>query len=882
MKKILILSPLLLVFLIVFPPLDSGKIKGQGRTESIFSVQMHLHGSLSEKLGTMAWHTQQAERSGIDVLWWSDHDQMVNLFKEDFKSFYNFESGSLHETDPEDITGRRGKGWHLKKEDIFKDPFPFSQAMVTHEQAYTGQFAFKMFGVSGSTGSWQTLGYRYFANGDAAIRSLLSEVSLNIAIYPVGPVTPDTLIFVQVALSQDLNLQPNFLYYVLSPNPPVSSPNSIFIPLPYQENQWNFYTLPITADAITYFPTLKDDQSLHETTLGIASRNLAQVTAFFDDFRINTNGAKGEALLALQRAVLKTRYSSVITHHVGNEITNPLQVPILQFGQGEERIHLNALGEKVPLIDYNHFNTLDYPKSAVDHVHKYGGIISYNHMFGYNDKGLPPGMTPEKLKEEVKARLLARKVYGADLLEVGYVKRQLLLKDFLEVWDALSMANIFVTGTGVTDDHGGSPWSKETNRFVTWVYAPSKSEEDLIAGLKSGKAFFGDPFAFNIKGKLDLTTPEGFRMGQTVITPLTGHQVTVDLNGLAAGDLVKLVENGVVTQQIQASGVSLQKSFRVDTSLPKVVRIEVYGQDGIPKVFSNPIYLLKALPPGGLPVERVVPLSGRPVLVSANYSGSGGTDMAVWRPSQGLWLALLSSGKVLYQPWGLPGDIPVPGDYDGDGKTDMAVWRPLEGNWYILRSSAGIDKYALGNFGDVPVPGDYDGDGRVDRAVWRPAGGLWSIQGSSGGTRTIRWGRQGDIPVPGDYDGDGKTDLGIWRPSKGTWFLLLSSGRAQTESWGQFGDIPVSGDYDGDGVFDPGVWSPDSGTWQVRLSSGGTLSQNLGGQEDIPVPGDYDKDGRTDIAVWTPDSGIWTIFQSSDGKKTQQLWGQKGDVPVSR
>jgi hypothetical protein len=47
--------------------------------------------------------------------------------------------------------------------------------------------------------------------------------------------------------------------------------------------------------------------------------------------------------------------------------------------------------------------------------------------------------------------------------------------------------------------------------------------------------------------------------------------------------------------------------------------------------------------------------------------------------------------------------VPVPGDYDGDGQTDIAVWRPSDGIWYVLRSTAGVYYQQWGTQGDVPV-----------------------------------------------------------------------------------------------------------------------------------------------------------------------------------
>jgi hypothetical protein len=128
---------------------------------------------------------------------------------------------------------------------------------------------------------------------------------------------------------------------------------------------------------------------------------------------------------------------------------------------------------------------------------------------------------------------------------------------------------------------------------------------------------------------------------------------------------------------------------------------------------------------------------------SGDYDGDGKADLAVYRPSQALWILHYSGGGMLVTAMGDPsqGDIAAPGDYDGDGKTDLAVYRPSQALWIERLSGGGVISTTFGAPGrDKPVPADYDGDGKTDLAVYRPSQALWIERYSSGGTNVVDFG----------------------------------------------------------------------------------------------------------------------------------------------
>jgi len=120
------------------------------------------------------------------------------------------------------------------------------------------------------------------------------------------------------------------------------------------------------------------------------------------------------------------------------------------------------------------------------------------------------------------------------------------------------------------------------------------------------------------------------------------------------------------------------------------------------------------------------------------------------------------------------------GDFDGDDYSDIAIFRPSTGMWAIRNLST----VYLGSSGDKPVPGAYVNGTKTEIAIFRESTGLWSVRGGN----RCNFGSSGDQPVPGDYNSTWGDEIGIFRASSGYWSIRDT----WTAYYGVAGDVGVT------------------------------------------------------------------------------------------
>jgi hypothetical protein len=594
--------------------------------ERPYSVQLHLHGSFSESSGSHGSHTYEARQVGVDVLWWSDHDWRVTGYKH--ATTFGFDGFS----EPIDLN----EGWTASsaleasgtKQVAIRTSagLASSNARISTTNPYAGSGCLEL-SATNTTSSFVPLEYDVTATKLRWVAPLATDPVITIAV-DAKALGNDARAFLRLGLSEhaDLSLPPGATYsliYVLDNTTTSTSlvAGALTVPLAYTPGTWNTFTLRPMVDAVAGFaPFNGADNSILGLSLGVESRNGATAVARFDDLSSQRTFV-GQAA-AVEQARLLTDF--------GDE---PVQLAGIEVSYHR---HLNVYTpEPFPMPEYDALHAASgladpsgwYPddiamsdavaRMVVDQVHTLGGIVSTNHIFGTTEVTTPAIET----KEAIRDQLLSVDAFGVDMLEVGYRQRGRPLPDHLWVWDELAMAGIPLIGVGVTDSHTGTRGETQTkpNNFVSWIMATSSARADLYDGLARGRVWFGDPLLYD--GAVELSTPTGFRMGQVVVSDQLDHALRIALDGLAAGDVVRLIRNGAEVASWTATGsaLSVQQVTQLSPLADTHDRIEVTDVLGKEKVYSNFLSIVRAVPARGLDGRRAALDLGR--LTSTSLDG---------------------------------------------------------------------------------------------------------------------------------------------------------------------------------------------------------------------------------------------------------------------
>ena len=577
-------------------------LHGPATPESAWSVQLHLHGSFSEGLGSIDSHGYEARSVGCDVLWWSDHDFRITTYQH--VSRFGFEDWEepLDRSEPwtRSFAKHAGDSKRLRQ---LKRP-ERARARFLESPVKEGERSLRVT----SAGAGPEFESHLLLLGAARRlerRSLASGVTLRIALFPED-LGPDARAVVDVQLSEHapregLGLVPYVVRYEIapgSPGEPRREGEAYVVPVRCELGRWNELALELSADAVRGFPEFPgQDNVLYRLVVGVEARKDARASACFDDLRIDQEFS-GPSMYARQRELI----GEVAKLHPGLVQLQGVEVSY-------DSPHLNVFCADTPLVDYADIardvpNDPENPalvdarafseeilRRVVSETHARGGLVSYNHPFGSTYEGSGKVRTNEQELE----LLLSDRAAGADLLEVGYRDRGgATLDDHLYVWDQAALRGLRLVGVGASDSHGGpgERWRGSTNNFVSWIYARTPGKEELIEGLRAGRVFFGDIERFD--GELDLVTDEGQRMGATVVTDRTSVELELRASGVEPGERIVLVESGARTTTFEVTG----HEFRVKHVLqlpepgPALARFEVHDETG-PIALSNPIHFLR-------------------------------------------------------------------------------------------------------------------------------------------------------------------------------------------------------------------------------------------------------------------------------------------------
>ena len=579
------------------------------------SMAMHVHSAFSEQYGSMQGHLLQAERNAVDVIWWTDHDYRMSGLS--YRKTVHFTSLTAEKAGPGE-----GRPWQWQVNRTGPLNAGSSGGIVTNPCSPVDPVSGGSLAVSAQSTDQSLATLGFYADAHAAdwnYHCSLIGQTLSVEIFPASI---SSTAFLELLVTSSYHPAVGSRHagnYALSyrfGGPGTPGTRSVsgllgIVNVACNQGEWNSVAVSPGADIAALWPDMDSrDFGIYALNLNAASQG-GLASGNFDFLRFTRSS--GEVQLTAQQdmqAAYATSYPGV-RQYQGLEVS--LTVP-----------HINWFGGNVALTDYGTVTAGNQPRyqaflrtTVIPQIHAAGGLVSYNHPYGVSSVHVLPKATQDQKLASTAASMLVDGALGVDLLEVGYPSRAGMdLEHHIGLWDVFSRNALFLTGNGPTDDHVGTDWLRFGNNWFTSVWAVSNSESDLLTALAAGRAWCGSLPLF--RGGLDLLVDGACPMGSASISSLPMRQLTVIATELPTNGVLQVVQGAVdyagtsaptpntstIARFSAAELAGGSTTMPVECTLSSFVRTQVVDSTGALVAVSNPAWLLREMPPGGIPRAR--------------------------------------------------------------------------------------------------------------------------------------------------------------------------------------------------------------------------------------------------------------------------------------
>ena len=571
------------------------------------SMAMHVHSSFSEGVGSMEAQLAQAQLNGVNVLWWTDHDQRMQ--QRGYRNVVHFTSLTAERTD--------GVAWAWQKRT--SGPLASSSGGIVAAGSPNDPIKTGSLSVAAKSKNATAATCGFIANAGAANTNQRGNLYGQVLTLDVLPSVIGASGYLELLLSSSYHParpgRPAGKYSVSyrfggrgAPGTRTAQGIAGVVNVAVTPGAWNTVALSPCDDIAALWPDMDGrDFTSFDITLRAVSNGLA-VKGGFDYLRFARQYTSGDVPLQTQESISAGYAASFpgVTARQGVEMST--------FSP-----HVNWFGGAVSLPDYTGVTSGNYSAfmaEQVGRVHDAGGLTSYNHPYGTGGGALLSAANQNSKMTSMAKQLLGNRALGCDILEVGYKQRGGVdLAHHVGLWDVLSRNAFMLTGNGTNDDHDGQNWSGAANNWTTSVWTSGTSEADLLQALSAGRAW---ACSLRVPLTLDLLVDGECPMGSASVSSVASRQLQVFATGMPNGGKLTVLRGVVdyagassavpntttVASYPSSALVAGSVTLAVDTTTACFVRAAVTDASGAVVGLSNPVWLLDQAPPSGIPAPR--------------------------------------------------------------------------------------------------------------------------------------------------------------------------------------------------------------------------------------------------------------------------------------